>query len=466
MTLRRLLHGASPPIPVTPRMLRNLRTLSVATLLGLAGVTVAHAGDLSGYIQAGVAVRTDQGDVIFNRQLINGKYRHKVNRTLSFRVETDFYHDRPDFFDGSRFKARLREGYAKLRFKNADLRVGRVQINWGDIEGFILADQVSPFDLEYFILPEFDEIRLGVDGAFLDYYFTTEYKLQLLWIGQFAAADFAPRGSPFDPFRIDTIADTLPPPLTLERTANAEPPRTFENSEAGIRLSGNTRAADWQVGYLYSFDDIGFFNIREDPNDPLTFLATLTHERFHLFIANLVVPVKSVLVRVEAAFNKDRKFNVFPTTLGVPGAPPPPPGLAVTRDPFAVAGVFEFKPNLAWLQNGDMMFQVIHDRIFDPAPGLARSDDVVYLSARVNASYRNETIKPRLFTIANTKGADMWVQAHVDWEPIDHWRFSLEYDFFDGHPYRGFLPGSNDAGGIYGQFDRNDLFAISARYSF
>ncbi|TFH24930.1 MAG: hypothetical protein E4H03_02235 [Myxococcales bacterium] len=449
----------------------SARLVAPRTLLlaGLAAVWMAThpfpavAGDLSGYINVGVAVRTGQGDVIFNRQLVNGKFSHEANKMLSFRLETDFYHDRPYYRDGSRFKARVREGYAKLRFKNADLKLGRAQITWGDIDGFIVADQVSPFDLENFIVPPFDEIRLGVDGAFFDYYFTHAYALQLLWIANYSPPDLPPDGSPFDPFEIDRISDALPGPFQIVRKGQETPPNTFHNSQAGIRLTGTTKTADWQLGYLYAYDHVPFFDFTPDPNNPLAIDATPKHGRYHLMMGNVVFPFRDVLIRLETAYNKDRTMNVVPDTLPAPGAFP---DFTVRQDQWVTAGVVDLKPNISWWQNADVSLQMIYDHIMDPTPGLARADYSLYFSARLSAAYRNDTIKPKLFTIANTRGADMWLQALVDWEPIDRWRFSLEYDFFDGRPYLGFVPGEGDSGGIYGQFDKNDLVAISVRYSF
>jgi len=423
----------------------------------------AAAGDLSGYINIGAGVTTDQGDLIYNRQLINGKFSHTANKMLSFRLETDFYHDLPFYRDGSRFKARVREGFMKLRFKNADLKVGKVQITWGDIDGFIVADRVSPFDFENFIIPPFDEIRLGVNGIFLDYYFTWAFTMQLLWVANYSRPDLPPVGSPFDPFVIDRVLGVLPGPFELERRGQDSPASTFENSQPGIRFTGTTKAADWQVGYFYGYDHNPFLDFAPSIDDPLIIEATPRHGRYHLFMGNVLFPLRDFLFRLENAYHKDRKRNLVPQGPIDPGVTP---DFTEKQDQWVMAGVVDYKPNISWWQNADTSFQVIYDHIVDPAPGLSRADYALYLSLRLTAAYRNDTVKPSLFTIANTRGNDMWLQAKVDWEPIDRWRFSVEYDFFDGKPYLGFVPGENESGGIYGQFDKNDLIAFSVRYSF
>jgi hypothetical protein len=98
--------------------------------------------------------------------------------------------------------------------------------------------------------------------------------------------------------------------------------------------------------------------------------------------------------------------------------------------------------------------------VFAPADGLAIEEDAFLASLRLSAAYFNETVKPWILLIGNLGGDDTWLQAKVDYEPVDNWRFTLETDFFWGHAYDG------HNGGIYGQFDENDLVGASVRWSF
>jgi hypothetical protein len=72
----------------------------------------------------------------------------------------------------------------------------------------------------------------------------------------------------------------------------------------------------------------------------------------------------------------------------------------------------------------------------------------------------NETVKPWILLIGNLEGDDAWLQAKIDYEPFDNWRFTLEANLFWGHAYDG------HNGGIYGSFDDNDLIGAAVRWSF
>ncbi len=70
------------------------------------------------------------------------------------------YHD---YSDSLTF--RLREAYLDLYFGNFDLRIGKQQIVWGKADGVFITDMVSPKIYSNFYYPNFDEIRIGVEGA-------------------------------------------------------------------------------------------------------------------------------------------------------------------------------------------------------------------------------------------------------------------------------------------------------------
>ena len=106
------------------------------------------------------------------------------------------------------------------------------------------------------------------------------------------------------------------------------------------------------------------------------------------------------------------------------------------------------------------LFQLIVDKVFSPADGLAIEEDAVLASVRLSAAYMNETIKPWILLIGGLRGDDTWLQSRVDYEPVDNWRFTLEADLFWGHAYDG------DNGGVYGSFHANDLVGVSTRWTF
>jgi hypothetical protein len=448
------------------RTRRLLRGPLAAAVIWQATVSAAPAAEVYGYVQEAIAVRTGPGDVIYHRQLLNLKTDHEPNDTMSLRFEGDFWADEPDF-ESAEGRARLREGYMKLRFPKADFRVGRVQIAWGEADGVIIADQVSPFDIENFIVPPFDEIRLGVDGAFLDYYPRWDRSLQAFWISHFTSPDFANRDSPWSFFGTEALLQNVPPGFNVSVDPIERPKTQPANYEWGMRFKSQAREIDWQVGYLYSFDDRPHARLR--PTSLTSAVFEPRHNRFHLATGSFAVPVSVVLLRVDSALEIGRFLQLKPTAGRFnPASPRFNPDAftnALARGFVTESNVsrslvaVDFKPSISWWHQPDASFQFVHETVIDPNPALLQSKNQDLVSLRLQAAYLNETIKPWIFAIANVRGDDTWVQAKIDWQPRDLWRFSVEYDWFNGHEDDG------KNGGTFGRFHANDMVMFQVRYS-
>ena len=64
-------------------------------------------------------------------------------------------------------EAGVKELYLDLYFNSVDFRIGKQQIIWGKGDGVFITDVVSPKDLSDFVMPDFDEIRIGCRCALL-----------------------------------------------------------------------------------------------------------------------------------------------------------------------------------------------------------------------------------------------------------------------------------------------------------
>jgi hypothetical protein len=431
------------------------RVFVLAALALSASASRAYALDFNGYVQVGAAVRTggEPDPVIYNRQLMNAKLQANPWKPVYLRFETDVWNDVPSFDDGHSVRARIREGYARFDLGNADLTIGRQQIAWGQADGIIVADQVSPFDLENFIIPKFDEIRLGVDAVQLTYYFDSGRELDLLYIANYQAPDFAERGSPWEIVtqkQLDQIARSIgvPVPPSIRLTSEDRPDQDFTSPEAGIRFKSYDAIADWSVGYLYGYDDRPSLRI-----NPFAGEAVPTYERYHLVTGNVVAPAGPALLKLETALEIDRHLNAFnPESAN--------DGFVSKETNWRTLVGADFKPQVPYWEQPDAAVQFIVDKVFSPDAGLAVAEEAFLASLRLSAAYLNETVKPWILLIGNLEGDDAWLQAKVDYEPFDNWRFTLEANLFWGHSYDG------HNGGIYGGFDDNDLIGAAVRWSF
>ena len=443
------------------RLVRHFSCFAAAAFVIALPPSPAHAIEINGYLQESAALLTNSDrddDLIFHRQTLNLKLQERPTKNIYLRVEADGWHDAADFQDdSSEFRARLREGYVKFRFDKFDFRLGRMQIAWGEADGVIVSDQVSPFDFENFIVPKFDEIRLGVDGAALDYYFDSGTELQLIWIGQFQEPDFPELTSPWSFLTPADLNNLQAGGFSFDDPVH--PARTMHNSEFGIRLSGHPSVADWSIGYLRSWDDRPA--LRLSPGIGGTGRANLVHHQYDLFVAGLVAPIGPVLFTADTAYERGRMLTVdgrLPAAAAFAAN-----GLISEEDVWRTVIALDFKPKVPGWSQPDAAIQFVHEQVVTDGEAIAQARQSDLVSVRLSAAYGNETIKPWILAIGSVHGDDLWIQARVDYEPIDRWRLSLEYDFFEGRAYDR-LRGKG--GGTFGMFDDNDSVLGTVRYSY
>ncbi len=442
-----------------PAGLLRLAILSGAVISLHAGSAAASVQepelDVTGYLQESVSFRrSNLNDVLFHRQTLNIDAEAYLGDDIMLSFETDLWRDNADFFGSPRGEARIREAFLRYSFEAADLRLGRWQVAWGESDAVIVSDQITPFDFSNFIVPEFDEIRLGVDGLLFDYYFDNGDDLQLLWVNKFRPPDLAKLKSPWSLLPADLI-ETFG--VVIEETI--EPAWTLENSEYGIRYSGHPLIADWSVGYFYSWDDRPALRLTS-PGGIIT--LTPEHERYHLFALNVAAPVRSVLLRVDSAYELGRYLSTFDVNdpLNPAAAPTAADGFVVKQDVWRTLLGVDLKPDFEWWHQADLSLQFVHEQVIHPHPGLAEPSEADLIIMIAQAAYLNETVSPWLLVVFNTRGDDYWIQAKVDYEPIDNWRFTIEGDVFIGHAFDG------TNGGRFGNFNENDMIMFTARYSY
>ncbi|MBK5201473.1 MAG: hypothetical protein JJE21_08065, partial [Spirochaetaceae bacterium] len=86
-----------------------------------------------------------------------------------------------NYNDDNKLEVNLREAYIDLYLEKADVHIGKQQIIWGKSDGVFITDVVSPKNLEEFLLPDFNEIRLGITAIKADYYIDSA-TYELIWV--------------------------------------------------------------------------------------------------------------------------------------------------------------------------------------------------------------------------------------------------------------------------------------------
>ena len=174
----------------------------------------------------------------------------------------------------------LREAYIDLYLDDADLRIGRQQIIWGKADGVFITDVVSPKNLENFLIPDFNEIRLGVTALKADYY-AGDATYELIWIPVFTPTTLPANGSIWDTNGAMDITSLISTPDT-----------SLENSEVFGRYSKYTSDIDFELMGGYMWDD----------EPAATGVGTFTHYRTGIVGGSLSTSVGDFIIRSEGAW--------------------------------------------------------------------------------------------------------------------------------------------------------------------
>ncbi len=198
----------------------------------------------------------------------------------------------------------IRELYAEVHglfHDDLDMKIGRQHIAWGRADQFNPTNNLNPFDLEDVL--DFGR-TLGVDALSLQWHFTHQSALQVVYVPRFQPANM-PVGPFFDllaaPFPIPDIKPT--PTLT---DSIILPSNNFqEGSNVGLRWRGFAANTDFSISYLYGRDPLSLPNAVTLGVNPGTGIpnihATLIYPRRHVFGADMAGAIGSVGVWAELA---------------------------------------------------------------------------------------------------------------------------------------------------------------------
>lgn len=206
----------------------------------------------------------------------------------------------------------LDEAFFDFYLQNADVRVGKQKVIWGEAEGAFITDLVSPRDMRSFILADFTEIRKAVPSIKIDYY-AKDYTLQGVWVTHFV---------PSNPPSQDSIWAQQPSmPFPPNSTVIIEDPSMVEariaNSEVFLSLGrfGNTISYKLGGGYMFSDEPLVTSVTALDSS---TRVISQGYERYGFVGGSFNTTLGSVVLRGEAALALDKPLNSVDTTNSPP----------------------------------------------------------------------------------------------------------------------------------------------------
>ncbi len=260
--------------------------------------TFAQNVDFTGYVRnySGMLAGNGLNDFVILQNTFNLNIEKSMSGS-SFKVNPLIYHNNSDSIT---FK--LREAYLDLYFDSFDIRVGKQQIVWGKADGVFITDIVSPKDLYEFLLPEFDEIRIGVVGAKLNYYIGGN-TLEFVWLPVFSSTNLPNANSIWSP-----ATDFMTPP-TIDYS-NEEVKPSLENSELFLKYSALTEAIDFELmaGYMWD-DDPTIFSTFIPNSSGGNLTITPEHKRLSLAGGSFSSALGPIVFRGEGAYYFSKYFN-------------------------------------------------------------------------------------------------------------------------------------------------------------
>lgn len=319
----------------------------------------------------------------------------------------------------------VKELYMDLYFDSMDIRIGKQQIIWGKADGVFITDVVSPKDMSDFILPDFDEIRMGVTALKADWYLDA-VDFEFVWVPMFTPAVMPASGTLWGvstPLTVDTIY---------------LPENRLENSEVFAKVSYMGSAIDIELMGGYMWDDL--------PAAYYDAAATAINANYHrvaLAGGSLSTDIAGLIVRGEGAYYNGKNFS---------DKPGPLPSDVSTVEKDFINYMVGLDYSLAGITLGTQFIQEI---ILDYEDTIVLNDEFKSTMTFVMAkSFLNETLMLEFFSYVGLTSEDALLRPKATYDLADGLEWIVGADIFIGDS------------GDFGQYDDNDLVYTKIKYSF
>ncbi len=405
--------------------------LLACTMLSITALS-QQTPDIYGYVRNYTGVLTGQGSDYSIIQNTMDLSLEKRTPNMAFKLNPYVYQyakkDEVDFG--------LREAYIDLFFKRFDLRVGKQQIVWGKADGVFITDVVSPKDLREFLLPDFEEIRIGITSIKLNYYFGTDNAFELVLAPEFEPTRYAEPGSIWFP--------AMPLQGVKINMAEKEITPAIKNSEAFLKFSKLSDFIDYEIMGGYMWDDDQSMHARRYMNPQTQTLDSVVitprHHRLGLFGGSLGTEIRGVVLRSEAAFYMGKKF-----------ASPSP----LVPDGLVEKDYVHYLVGADWITRGiNFSVQFIQEAILDYDPNIAKDKTTNTMTFLAKDSYYNDKLSVEFFAYVGLTNEDALIRPRVIYELYNGLNLTVGANIFTGTK------------GQFGQFDKNDMAYFKLKYDF
>ncbi len=404
--------------------------------------------DVTGYARyySGVKVGNGNNDLTVSQTTMNMDFEKQTSYG-AFKVNPMLY-----YYSGlDSLSLYLREAYVDMYFDKFDLRIGKQQVIWGKADGVFITDIVSPKNLSEFLLPEFDEIRIGITAVKLDYYVADNHTIEAIWAPVFNPTVYAPASSIWYP-KMDLQISLPGDPTIVVDHSNENITPSLDNSEFYLKYSALTSAIDFEIMGAYMWDDDPTLakNVEFTPvnGQPVPTKVTIMpeHKRLSLAGGSFSTTLGPIVLRGEAAYYFGKYFQTMNPTVNN--------GLVQKDYIHYLVGV-DFT-----LWDINFSGQFIQKAIMDYKDGeLIQTPEfkdqynnmVTFLA---NYSCLNETLTFEYFMYYDFAYDDALIRPRVLYDYSDNISLQFGVNIFVGDE------------GLFGQYNKNDMVYAKVYYNF
>ncbi|MGD9706394.1 MAG: DUF1302 family protein [Candidatus Delongbacteria bacterium] len=411
---------------------RSSRVSAVLFLLLISHAWVfGESLKITGYVRnyTGVLLEGDN-DFSIIQNTLNLNFEDTGTR-VAFKVNPYIYNNM-----NSDIETGLRQAYIDVFFNSIDIRVGKQQVIWGKSDGVFITDVVSPKDLREFLLPDFEEIRMGVTAVKINHYFGNK-TLEFVWIPTFTPTLMPEEGSIWRP------AGTVPPENGFDQS-RLKVRKSLKNSELFLRFSSVSSAIDLEAvaGYMWDDDPTVHMVSGTDPLSiaPPSLTVMPEHHRLGLVGGSFSTTLGGFVLRGEGAYYFGKYFPLI--------------------NPLSENGAV-MKDYLHYMIGGDytlwgvrMSAQFIRQTILDHEDHIQRDRTEDMMTLMATRDFFRETLFLELFTYIGINNGDALIRGKAKYKFTDAVEVLLGVNFFTGSE------------GMFGTYNRNDMLYAKVKYSF
>jgi hypothetical protein len=333
----------------------------------------------------------------------------------------------------------IREAYVDIYFDDADIRVGKQAVLWGQAEGAFITDIVSPRDMRSFILADFREIRKGIPAIKADYY-AGSYTFEGIWIPQFVPSSMPPE----DSIWMRHMPFTPPMGTTVTMNAPDEPSPTLEHSEVFGKIRYFGPRVSWEVmgGYAWN-DEPHIESMSAGPT------VNQTYGRYTVVGGSFSTTIGDAVLRGETAAYLDKPFTVMTGAF---------PSVSITvEDHHQLQALAGLDWSLWGMEmSGQYILSYIHDYTVGMIDQGKMSNETSHtVTFRVQDTYFDDRLTAKLFSYIELDPLNALIRPSLSWYVEDGVLLEGGFEIFLG-----------DEEGTFGAYRDNTMGYVSLRWYF